>query len=375
VPAVQPFRLERYFARYEFAVRHLLCSSDGETMSVRELLAFAGVDPAALLDTSLGYTQSAGHPALREAIAGLYPGLGHDEVLVHAGAEEAIYGFFRAVLRPGERVVVQAPCYQSLAEVARAQGCEVVEWRMREGAAWSLALEDLVPLLAPGAAAVVVNSPHNPTGWSMPPAMQRELFELSRRHGFRVFSDEVYRGLEPDGAPRLPAACELDARAVSLGVMSKTYGLAGLRIGWVATHDPAVLAAMAAYKDFTSICNAAPSETLALAALSRAEALAARQRATIAGNVALLAELAARRPGLFEGAVPQAGPISFPRFRPGLDAEEACHRLAERAGVLLLPGALFGPPWSDRVRVGFGRRSFPAALRALEAALDADVLA
>ena len=371
---MQPFRLERFFARHEFSVPHLLCSSDCESLTIRELITLepSGLDE--LLETSLGYTEASGAPELRAEISRLYAGITADDVLVHAGAEEAIYGFARAVLKPGDRVVVQSPCYQSLAEVARDRGCEVVPWPMQfDGSDWSLSLESLLPLLERPVRAIVVNTPHNPTGWQMPASMQSELVELAEAHGILLFSDEVYRGLERDVDDHLPAMCDLSGHAVSLGVMSKSYGLAGLRIGWVATRNGGLLEAMAAHKDYTSICSSAPSERLAQLALRHGEKLIDRNRSLIARNLTHFAGFLQRRPGLLTGAIPVAGPIAFPRIdatRIGAaSVREWCERLAAESGVLLLPGELFSPEWKDHVRIGFGRQGFPEAMDRLERSL------
>ncbi len=368
---MEPFRLERFFARHEFAVPHLLCTSDCESMSVRELLALEPTGLDELLSTSLGYTVSNGAPELRSAIASLYAGITAEDVLVHAGAEEAIYGFARAVLRPGDRVVVQSPCYQSLSEVARDRGCEVLPWPMRfDDGRWGLRIDELLPHFERPVRAIVFNTPHNPTGWQMPPDMQTELVELAEQHGAMLFSDEVYRGLEQDPDAHLPATCDLDGNAISLGVMSKSYGLAGLRIGWVATRNREALEAMAAHKDYTSICSSAPSERLALLALRHGERLIERNRAIIATNIGHFRAFQERHPGLFEGAVPEAGPIAFPRVALGGlgtgSLSDWCDRLAREAGVLLLPGELFDAAWRSHVRLGFGRKSFAESLERLE---------
>ncbi len=360
-----PFKLERYFARHEFRVRHLMCASDCEAMTVGDLLAMEEGAARAFEACWLGYTEAAGAPALRREIARLYTTIDADQVLVHTGAEEAIFLFMQAVLSPADHVIVHWPAYQSLFDVARSLGCAVSFWKAREQNGWALDLDELRALRRPDTRAVVVNMPHNPTGHLMTAAHQAALVEIVRGAGLILFSDEVYRESEYDPARRLPAACDLDEKAVSLGVLSKTYGLPGLRIGWIATRNPEIHRRMAALKDYTTICNSAPSEFLAALALRRREALAARSLAVIRRNLGLLEAFFARHGDRFAWVPPQAGPIAFPRLKGG-DAAAFCRRLLEDAGVLLLPGAVYDFP-GPHFRVGFGRHSFPQALEALEA--------
>jgi aspartate/methionine/tyrosine aminotransferase len=359
-----PFKLERYFARYEFAVEHLLCSSDCESMAVADLLALEPGARERLDRLWLGYTESNGAASLRAEISRLYRGIEADQVLVHSGAEEAIFLFMHAALGPGDHVIVHWPCYQSLVEVARSIGCEVTPWEARAENGWRLDVDELARLLRPATRAVIVNTPHNPTGYLMPPSDYRALHDLAARHGAIVFSDEVYRGLEYDAAARLPAGCEVGPDAVSLGVMSKSYGLAGLRIGWVATRNARILSRMAALKDYTTICSSAPSEHLSELALRHREQLVERNLGIIRRNLALLDAFFAAHPDRLAWARPTAGPIAFPRLLDD-DVDAFCHRLVSSAGVLLLPGTMYDHP-GNHFRIGFGRATMPDALARLE---------
>lgn len=361
-----PFALERYFAAHEFSVEHLLCASDCESHSVGEVLAFEPGARERLDEVWLGYTESAGHPQLREAIASLYRTGRAADVLVHAGAEEAIFNFMHAVAGPGDHVVVHWPCYQSLFQVAESIGCQVGRWEAKPGAGWRLDLDELKRALRPNTKAVVLNCPHNPTGYLMEEGELREAVKIVEGHGAVLFMDEVYKGLEYEPGAALAYAYDLSETAVSLGVMSKSLGLAGLRIGWVATKNRAVLGEMAKLKDYTSMCNSAPSEFLSVVALRHREKLLRRNRGIIAENLALLDRFFAARSDRFEWVRPKAGCIAFPKvLQEGADA--FCERVLTKAGVLLAPGSKFS--YDGHFRLGFGRRNFPSALAALEKAL------
>ena len=364
----EDFKIERYFARYEFATRHLLCASDCEAMTIDDLLAYEPGAAEAFGEHWLGYTESPGDPDLRRAIATLYESIDADQILVHSGAEEAIFSFMNCALEAGDQVIVHNPCYQSLQEVARALGAEVVPWQADAAAAWSLDPDRLAAMVTPRTKAIVVNCPHNPTGYLMTAEQQSAMIEVARRHGLWLFSDEVYRGLEYDPAERLPAACDRYERAVSLGVLSKTYGLPGLRIGWIASRETEMLARMAAFKDYLTICNSAPSEFLARVALKHQQAIAARNLAIVGDNLALLDGFFERWAERFSWVRPRAGAIAFPAYRLG-SVEALCRDLAARAEVLLLPGTVYDAG-ERHFRLGFGRRGFPEGLAALEAALE-----
>jgi aspartate/methionine/tyrosine aminotransferase len=365
---LNPFKLERYFARYEFNVKYLLCSSDCESLSIADLLAYEPQAEEGLKNCWLGYTESRGAPSLRKEICRLYTGIQTGQVLVHSGAEEAIFLFMHSVLQPGDHVIVHWPCYQSLYEIARSIGCEVTFWEARLENRWVLNLEDLKKSLRPNTKAVIVNSPHNPTGAQMGQGDFKELNSLTLERGITLFSDEVYRGLEYTPADRLPPACEINPQAISLGVMSKTYGLAGLRIGWIATQNEPVMAHMAAMKDYTTICSSAPSEYLSELALRHSDQIAGRNLQIITGNLLLLDAFFAARADRMEWVRPQAGPIAFPRLL-GEEIAPFCHELVTQAGVLLLPGEVYDHP-GNHFRLGFARRNMPQALSQLEQFLD-----
>ena len=365
-----PFKLERYFAQYEFNVRYLLCASDCELLTIQELL---NLEPGAAERFGrhwLGYTETLGAPSLRAEIARLYTSINPEEVLVHAGAEEAIFLFMQAALIPGDHIIVHRPCYQSHFEIARSLGCEVSAWSGREEQGWALDVDDLQGLLRPNTRAIVLSSPHNPTGYLMAEETLREITRFTNEKGIWLFSDEVYRECEYDAGQRLPSAADLGEKCVTLGAVSKTYGLPGLRIGWLAAHDRDLLAKIAALKDYTTICASAPSEFLAEVALRQRAALIARSLTILQTNLALLDSFFARRAARFTWARPGAGPVGFPQLI-GEDVDLFCDRLVKQAGVLLLPGSVFDDP-GNHFRLGFGRANLPEALAKLEEFLDED---
>ena len=365
---IPPFRLERYFARHEFTAEHLLCSSDCQSVTVADLFEMEPTASELLGRLWLGYGESLGHPVLREQIASLYERIDPRHVMVHTGAQEAIFSFMNVLLDPGDHIIVHAPGYQSLSEVAQAIGAQVTPWRARPDRGWSLDMDFLVDHLRADTKAVVINCPHNPTGHLMDRRSFEALVALSQERGFLIFSDEVYRGLEHDASERLPALCDVDERGVSLGVMSKSYGLAGLRIGWIATRNADLFGRMAAFKDYTTICNSAPSELLCSVALKHGDALIARNLGLIRDNLDLLDAFFERHPERFGWSRPKAGPIAFPKLLTG-DVEAFCEHILATAGVLLLPGTVFGDG-GNHFRVGFGRAAMALGLEALQSALD-----
>ena len=369
---IADFALERYFARWEFAVRHLLCASDLEGWAMTDLLALADPGSRALWDgLRLGYTESTGHPLLRAEISTLYEGVGADDVLVFAGAEEAIFCLANVLLGPGDHAVVTWPGYQSLYEVARAAGAEVTLHELREGDGWALDVDRLVGAIRAETRLVVINAPHNPTGMLPTAAEWRALTDACTRSGVHLLVDEVYRFLELDPvtgeAPaRLSAGADaLPGLGISLGVMSKSFALAGLRIGWLATTDRELLARCAAFKDYTTICSSAPAEILALIALRAREAVLARSHGIVGSNILLLDSFFERWAGTFDWVRPRGGSIGFPRLTAPVSIDDFAAELVEAEGVLLLPGSVFGHP-GDNFRIGFGRADMPQALAGLE---------
>jgi aspartate/methionine/tyrosine aminotransferase len=358
---IEDFALERFFARWEFGVRHQLSASDIEPFTLPELLALSDPDATARWQSlSLGYTESAGLPALREEIARLYDRIEPGQVLVLAGAQEGILLTMLATLSPGEHAIVVTPAYQSLHAAARAAGASVTMVPLLAENDWQLDTDDVARAVTRHTRLIAVNFPHNPTGSHVGRDAQRRLIEIADSARAVLFSDEVYRGLEYSSDDMLPAAADLADSAISLGVMSKSFALAGLRIGWLATRNEHLLQRVARLKDYTTICSSAPSEILALIALRARGHVLERSRAIVAANLEHARAFFAARGDRLEWTPPRAGSVALPRFI-GRSADDVSRDLAEHESVLLVPGSVFGMD-SSFFRLGLGRRDLPIAL-------------
>lgn len=367
------FRLETYFGIWEFKARYHLTASDAETMELRELLALGDErDRERFERLRLNYIEVNGTPDLRAAIAATYETIEPEDVLCFAGAEEGLYCAMHALLGTGDHAIVAVPNYQS-AESIPLSLCDVSGIALHGDRNWALDLDELRAALRPNTRLISVNFPNNPTGKIVDSGTFDALVEMCRERGIWLFSDEVYRGIEREPSKRLSQAADRYERALSLNVMSKAYGLPGLRVGWIACRDRAILERMEKIKHYLSICDASPSEVLATIALKARERILDRNRSIAQENLAKLSAFFGRHGDRFEWYEPDGGCIAYPRYLGDDGVESFCARLVEEAGVLLLPASMYRsellPTAPDRFRIGYGRRGMDEALQAFEAFL------
>jgi aspartate/methionine/tyrosine aminotransferase len=363
------FALEVYFSKWEFAAKYHLTASDAQSISLAELLAHASQSDRERFETQdLGYTQTFGAPSLRDAIASTYDAITPKQVLCFAGAEEAIYVAMKVLLTADDHCIVLTPNYQA-AETVPLSICAVSGVALNETDNWSLDLDQVKAAIRPNTKLVSINFPNNPTGAILPKTIFDGLVELCRKHDLWLFSDEVYRLIERDPAIRLPQAADVYEKGISLNVMSKAYGLPGLRIGWLACQDRNLLVACERYKHFLSICNSGPSEVLAEIALKARAPILERNRSIARGNLALLKSFFADFPQLFDWREPDGSCVGFMKYKGPDGVEAFTQRLVEEAGVLLLPSSIYrselGPVPVDRFRIGFGRHGMAEGLGAM----------
>jgi aspartate/methionine/tyrosine aminotransferase len=366
---LRPFALEVFFSKWEFTARHHLCASDMQSMTLTELLALADDEDRKAWDSLyLGYTETWGSAGLRDAIAATCERGAAAEILTFVGAQEGIFAAMHALLGADDHAITIIPNYQSVESVP-VSICDTTGVALDPSNGWELDLGRVRDAIRPNTRVICINFPHNPTGKVISHASLDELVAIARERGVYIFSDEVYRGVERRPEMTLPQVADIYERGISLNVMSKSYGLPGIRVGWVSCRDASALRRMERMKHYTSICGAAPSELLAQIALKAREKILARNRKLITKNLPLLEAFFGEYPQLFEWYLPDGGCIGYPRYLGDDGVEEFARKLVEQSGVLLLPASVYrsdlGATPTDRFRIGYGRDNMDAGLAAL----------
>ncbi len=358
---IKPFALERYFAKYEFSVKYLLSSSDCDGLAVKDLLKLADSKTRKMWDElHLGYTESLGLPDLRREIAGLYNGIDEREVLI-VTPEEGIFITVSTLLEKGDHIICVHPGYQSLYEIANTIGCEVTMWQPEEENGWRFNPEFLEKNIKSNTKLIIVNFPHNPTGNLASKEDYEKIVDIAKKHNIYLFSDEMYRFLEFNPVDRLPSAPEIYNKGISLFGMSKTFGMAGVRIGWLITKDKKLYKEIATFKDYTTICSSAPSEILSLIGLQARDRIVSSNLKKINRNLKLLDAFFEKHKDLFSWVRPKAGTICFPKLLSGKSSFDFCERVVKETGIMVLPSKVYG--YDDRhLRIGFGRENMPEVL-------------
>ena len=360
------FKLESYFQKWEFKAPYQFCNSDIETLSLKELLALADPEGKDLWDQlRLGYTEVSGSEPLRQEVSHLYKRINSDHVLLFSGGEEGIFSLFQSMLTAGDHVIVVTPCYQSHISIPEAMGCKVSQVRLDPRHNWKLNLNQIRDLIFPNTKLIVINFPHNPTGSTLSRKEADELIEIARQGNIPILSDEVYRFSELEPENQIPPLADLYERAMSLGVLSKSFGLAGLRVGWIATQDEEVIQKLAQVKHYLSICGSGPSEALAVIALRAKEKILSRNHEILRTNLELLDVFFDKYPHLVRWVRPTGGCAGFPELLIPEPIESFAEKLIQEEGVLILPGSNYDWP-GNFFRLGFGRKNMPQSLERFE---------
>ena len=357
---IEPFKIERYFAQYELKAKYLLSNSDCDGFSLDYILERADEPEKELWENlRFNYTEPQGLPQLRQMIASEYQTIEPEDVVVLSPGE-ANFSFMNLVLDKGDHIICMWPAYQSLYQVAKSLGCEISLWKPQEGH-WAYRLDDLKGMARKNTKALVVNFPHNPTGFIPSENEMYEIADFARTHQLKVLSDEMYHQLVFDEKNAIPAFCDIYEGAVSLWGLSKSFGLAGLRLGWVATRNRELLEGILGFKDYLSMCNNAVSEVLAITAIKKKEDFIGHNVRKIKHSLELFSAFCTQHQGLLTFTKPIAGSTAFVKLNIEESTFDYCHRLMEETGIMLLPSEIleYG---SGYVRIGFGRANMVEGL-------------
>jgi len=358
--------LEDWMRDYYFHCELDIGSSGVSALSVRDLREATGIEYAEMDAVELRDAPPFGGLRLRRLIAERWGGGDPETVVVTHGGSEAIFLAFNAVVGPGDEVVVAGPGYHSYGSLANALQCTTRCWQLEARRGFRPDLKALREVVNNRTRLIAVNFPHNPTGVTLTEAELRELVAIAEENEAFLLWDDAFGELTYD-APPLPSAATMSPLVVTVGTLSKAFGLPGLRVGWCVAA-PDVIQRMATLRDVTTLHLSPLIEFLAERVLLHADAIVKRVIDVARANRELVTEWSAQAPQV-EAPVPAGGVTTFPHILGFDDTRGLCRYLAERAGVLLVPGDCFDDP--TRVRLGFGGTTaeLGAGLLQLDAAL------
>jgi aspartate/methionine/tyrosine aminotransferase len=363
---IKNFAVERYFAKHEFTAKYLLSSSDCDGFPMQTVLNLASKEELeSWTNLKLVYTETRGSLHLRTAIAQHYSQIGVDKIVVGSPGE-LNFALMNVLLKRGDEVICMSPMYQSMYQVAKSIGCKLKFWKPETANyQWYYNPSELAALITPKTKLIVVNFPHNPTGFSPDKADLKAIIDIARKHGIVIFSDEMYHKLVFEPSQLIPSIADIYENGVALWGTAKTFGLAGLRLGWLTSQNAQILDKVEAYKDYLSICNSATSEILGTIAMNNTEKFIQPNIQKIKANLQIFSKFSERYADFIDFPMPKSGSTAFVRLKIKGTSLAYADKLVEESGIMLLPAETF-EYGTKHVRIGFGRANFEEILSVWE---------
>ena len=368
---IRPFAVEEWMNAYETGARWNIAETCVDSISVDELFRLCGEDSAAFWKRfsarRLTYGDIEGAPAFREGICRLYKTLKPEEVVTTHGAAGANHHVFYSLVEPGDRVISIMPTYQQLYSIPESYGAEVKLLNLTPENGYLPALEQLRELAVPGTKLICVNNPNNPTGALMSTELLREIVEIAKSVDAYVLCDEVYRHLTQENV-WCESIVDLYEKGISVSSMSKVFSLAGLRLGWIATHDETVRKALLSHRDYNHISCGMFDEALAAVALQHSDIILERNRGIVRENLAVLDAWVQSEPRIHYQK-PRAGTTALVYYDYAPDSYAFCTRMYHETGAFVTPGDCFEQPKSMRIGYASDAQTLKEGLAAISAFL------
>lgn len=349
---IKPFGVEIWMNQYETQCAYNLAETCVESLTVAQLLDLAGKRGAILdelLPLKLTYGAIEGTERLRGNIASLYTRQKPENVTVTHGAIGANALVYATLVEPGDRVISILPTYQQHYSIPESLGADVQVHKLREENGFLPDLDEVARLVTPKTKLIAVTNPNNPTGSVMDRAMMQRLADLAANVGAYVLCDEVYRGVDQVGDALTVSMADLYERGISTGSMSKAFSLAGLRLGWIVGPKD-LIHAVSIHRDYNTISVGMLDDHFASIALEHRDAILARNRAIVRGNLAILETWVAQEPAI-SYVKPKGGTVALLKYAFDLPSRDFCVRLIETEGVMFTPGSALD--MEGYVRIGY----------------------
>ena len=368
---IKPFLVEEWMNEYEVGAKYNIAETCVDSVSLDELFALTGEDKGAFFEglcaRRLTYGDIFGLPALKDGIRKLYQDLTPEQIIPTHGAAGANHHVFYSLVNPGDRVISVIPTYQQLYSIPASLGAEVKRLPLRPENGFLPDVEELSRLAEGGVKLICLNNPNNPTGALMPEELLKEIVDLARKHGAYILCDEVYRHLtQEDGY--CPSIVDLYEKGISISSMSKVFSLAGVRLGWIATKDPAALEECRIHRDYDLISCGMLDEAVAALALKHRDRLLERNRGIVRENLAILDAFLNQESHL-SYVKPQAGTTALVFYDLDVPSYDFCKGLYRATGAFVTPGDCFEQPRSMRIGYACEKETLERGLAALRAYL------
>ena len=364
---IKPFAVEEWMNAWEVGAKYNIAETCVDSISMNDLFELTGEDKTEFLNRlcarRLSYGDIEGLPEFRKGVCGLYKTLNIENIVPTHGASGANHHVFYSLISPGDRVVSIMPTYQQLYSIPESYGADVQILHLSKENNYLPDLEKLRRLVTPKTKMICINNPNNPTGALMSEQMLREIVEIARSADAWILCDEVYRHLsQEDGW--CPSIVDLYEKGISVSSMSKVFSLAGLRLGWIATHDMSVVKSCLSHRDYNLVSCGVFDEMLAAAALKHRDKLLERSRKIVRENLQILDDWVSSEPHV-SYVKPKAGTTALVYYDLDIPSYEFCEEMYKKTGAFVTPGDCFEVPHSMRIGYAYGKQDLIDGLKAI----------
>lgn len=364
---IKPFAVEEWMNAWEVGAKYNIAETCVDSISMNDLFELTGEDKTEFLNRlcarRLSYGDIEGLPEFRKGVCGLYKTLNIENIVPTHGASGANHHVFYSLISPGDRVVSIMPTYQQLYSIPESYGADVQILHLSKENNYLPDLEKLRRLVTPKTKMICINNPNNPTGALMSEQILREIVEIARSADAWILCDEVYRHLsQEDGW--CPSIVDLYEKGISVSSMSKVFSLAGLRLGWIATHDMSVIKSCLSHRDYNLVSCGVFDEMLAAAALKHRDKLLERSRKIVRENLQILDDWVSSEPHV-SYVKPKAGTTALVYYDLDISSYEFCEEMYKKTGAFVTPGDCFEVPHSMRIGYAYGKQDLIDGLKAI----------
>lgn len=364
---IKPFAVEEWMNAWEVGAKYNIAETCVDSISMNDLFELTGEDKTEFLNRlcahRLSYGDIEGLPEFRKGVCGLYKTLNIENIVPTHGASGANHHVFYSLISPGDRVVSIMPTYQQLYSIPESYGADVQILHLSKENNYLPDLEKLRRLVTPKTKMICINNPNNPTGALMSEQILREIVEIARSADAWILCDEVYRHLsQEDGW--CPSIVDLYEKGISVSSMSKVFSLAGLRLGWIATHDMSVVKSCLSHRDYNLVSCGVFDEMLAAAALKHSDKLLERSRKIVRENLQILDNWVSSEPHV-SYVKPKAGTTALVYYDLDISSYEFCEEMYKKTGAFVTPGDCFEVPHSMRIGYAYGKQDLIDGLKAI----------